>query len=156
MHIQNLVKLHQFVLKALSGNEFRNHGMTEWSTTWKQYERGIIKMLFLRSLKAFISLEKIYLVVSRAYLISPHRAYPQNKLKVICQLIFVKLLSVKKILINPSPDVVKINAFTKFSQIPSTCSQDIELKTELRHKSRAITLSLTDENSCITIPPWMF
>ena len=30
--------------------------------------------------------------------------------------------------INPSPDVVNINAFAKFGQIPSICSQDIGLK----------------------------
>ena len=34
----------------------------------------------------------------------------------------------KKLLINPSPDVVNINAFAKFGQITSICSQDIEWK----------------------------
>ena len=31
-----------------------------------------------------------------------------------------------KILINPSLDVVNINAFAQFGQIPSICSQDID------------------------------
>ena len=70
--------------------------------------------------------KKWNLAVSRAYLISPAQSI--NKLKVIGQLIFVKILSVKIILINPSPDIVKINAFAKFAQIPSIYSQDIELK----------------------------
>ena len=36
--------------------------------------------------------------------------------------------SVSEIVINPSLDVVNINAFAKFGQIPSICSQDIERK----------------------------
>ena len=29
---------------------------------------------------------------------------------------------------NPNPDLVKINAYAKFDQIPSICLQDIEQK----------------------------
>ena len=29
---------------------------------------------------------------------------------------------------NPNLDLVKVNAYAKFDQIPSICSQDIELK----------------------------
>ena len=49
-----------------------------------------------------------------------HRAYPQNKLKVIFQ-----DSECKHILINSSPDVGNMNILAKFGQIPSICSQDI-------------------------------
>ena len=41
---------------------------------------------------------------------------------------------------NPDLDLVNINAYTKFGQIPSICSKDIEQKWKFWQKSRAITL----------------
>ena len=48
-------------------------------------------------------------------------------------------------------DLVYINAYTKFYQNSSICSEDIEEKT-LLHKSRAITLLFVNEFSPFAIP----
>ena len=58
------------------------------------------------------SKSKSNVVVSRAYLIPPHRAYPHTKLKVIyAKFIFLKILTENKILMDhPKLDVVNINA----------------------------------------------
>ena len=70
MHMQNLVKLHQFLLKILSGNEI------------------------LTSIKGHNS-----------------------------------VINLRKLTRNiPNLDIVNINAYAKFGQIPSTHSQDIEQK----------------------------
>ena len=44
------------------------------------------------------------------------------------KVIFVKSIEVSRILINASLDVFNINAYAKFSQNPSSSSQDIEWK----------------------------
>ena len=128
MHVQNLVKFHQFILKILSGNEI--------PTSIKRHNSVICEKLIPNNpnlavfhINAYAKFGQIPSVISQDI----ERLQNTTSIKGHNSVINEWTLTHN----NSSLDLININA--KFGQIPSICSK-YWAQTKFRHGSRAITL----------------
>ena len=138
MHMQNLVKFSQFVLKILSRNEIltpiKGHNSV---TTWWKLRRNNSN-LDLVNINAYVKYGRIPLICSQD--IERKRNSDINSVitlwKLTCN--------------NPNLDVVKINAYAKFGQKPSShlkiLSGNTILTSSKGHNAVSIWWKLTRNN----------
>ena len=114
MHLQNLVKLHQFVLKILSGNEIPTYIMG--------HNNPNLDLVISMHMQKLVKLHQFVLKILSG-----------NKIPTYIKGHNTVINLQKSMCNNPNLDVFNINAFAKSGQISSTISQDTEWKRSRNH-----------------------
>ena len=139
MHLQNFIKIHQFVHKILSINEISTSikGHNCWKWTKNIVQSSISTSCSVKNLIEIHRLiHKILSINKILTSIKGHNSV-KNWPKIMC--------------IRNNMDLIYINAYTKVYQNSSIWSEDIEENTSL-HQSKAITLLFINEFSPFAIP----
>ena len=120
--MQNLVKFHQFVLKIFSRNEIL--------TIIKRYNSVINLQKWIGNNPGLDLVKSMHMQTLIKFHLFAHKILSGNEILTITKghNSVVNLRKWTGSCNNPSLNVVKVNAYAKFDQIPSIRTQDIERK----------------------------